>query len=206
MSREPPGCYQPSRCPSSRAANQGQDDASTSLPPDPRLAVVTGSRGSNQSGAPHRRTNSGRFPICAGPALVCPTADAAGPGLSLGSRLGAGSLGQVPPIAGRPNASPICSSSGFLPFRSSRLGFLKGISSDHRAFVETRKGAPTNWAGTPSADDVDLQARFAKGNLGKFTPTITPFLPKINVRPQSRTGWESRPLLLAPWWRKSPPG
>src|SRR5215831_9937753 len=45
-------------------------------------------------------------------------------------------------------------------------GFLKGISSDHLGFAETRKGAPTNWAGTPDGVDVDPHCRFAKCLVG----------------------------------------
>jgi len=41
-------------------------------------------------------------------------------------------------------------------------GFPKGISSDHHWFVETRKGAPTNWVGTPDAPHLEGQVPFAK--------------------------------------------
>jgi hypothetical protein len=41
-------------------------------------------------------------------------------------------------------------------------GFPKGISSDHHRFVETRKGAPTNWVGTPDALHLERQTPFAK--------------------------------------------
>jgi hypothetical protein len=41
-------------------------------------------------------------------------------------------------------------------------GFPKGISSDHHRFVETRKGAPTSWAGTPDALHLEPWTHFAK--------------------------------------------
>ena len=41
-------------------------------------------------------------------------------------------------------------------------GFPKGITSDHHRFVETRKGAPTNWVGTPDALHLEPQTLFAK--------------------------------------------
>src|SRR5262249_9057233 len=62
----------------------------------------------------------------------------------------AGSLGQVGrPFPERPCASPLqqwhrASFPSEIP-----VGFLKGISSVHHRFLETRKGVPTNWAGTP---------------------------------------------------------
>jgi hypothetical protein len=59
---------------------------------------------------------------------------------------------------------------GFPPFRDPGLGYPKGIISDHHEFVGTRKGAPTNWAGTPDAVHLDLQVPLAKGNLRRFTP------------------------------------
>jgi hypothetical protein len=91
-------------------------------------------------------------------------------GLSLGFRLGAGSLGQVAAqLPGRP-ASLHSQQHRFSSLQRSRQGFPKGIISDHHAFVETRKGAPTNWAGTPDAPHLDLRIRFAKGNLGKIHP------------------------------------
>jgi hypothetical protein len=52
-------------------------------------------------------------------------------------------------------------------FQSSQPGFPKGFSSDHHDFAETRKGAPTSWAGTPDALHLDLNTRFAKGILQK---------------------------------------
>jgi hypothetical protein len=49
----------------------------------------------------------------------------------------------------------------------SQAGFLKGINSDHLGFAETRKGAPTNWAGTPDARHLALHPPFAKGFFAK---------------------------------------
>jgi hypothetical protein len=36
-------------------------------------------------------------------------------------------------------------------------------------FLETRKGVPTSWAGTPDAHDLDLYTPFAK-SLSRKTP------------------------------------
>jgi hypothetical protein len=46
-------------------------------------------------------------------------------------------------------------------------GCPKGIGSDHHwlreeRFVETRKGVPTNWAGTPDASHLEHPTGFAK--------------------------------------------
>jgi hypothetical protein len=46
-------------------------------------------------------------------------------------------------------------------------GCPKGISSDHHSlletwFLETRKGVPTNWAGTPDLHHLELPTAFAK--------------------------------------------
>ena len=79
---------------------------------------------------------------------------------------------------------------GFPPFRDPGLGYPKGIISDHHQFVGTRKGAPTNWAGTPDAVDLDLQVRLAKGNLRRFTPKTA--CGTLSGRWRSRTGSESR--------------
>jgi hypothetical protein len=63
---------------------------------------------------------------------------------------GAGSLGQVDrPVTG--TALRVFKSAMASGFFLSELpvGFPKGLSSDHHMFLETRKGVPTNWAGTP---------------------------------------------------------
>jgi hypothetical protein len=76
--------------------------------------------------------------------------------------IGTGSLGQV----GRPVSGPalrVTQSNG-IGFSLSDVppGCPKGISSDHHMFVETRKGVPTNWAGTPDAYYLELPKPFAK--------------------------------------------
>jgi hypothetical protein len=47
-------------------------------------------------------------------------------------------------------------------------GCPKGMSSDHHWFVETRKGVPTNRAGTPDALHLELPAAFAKSLFAKI--------------------------------------
>jgi len=42
------------------------------------------------------------------------------------------------------------------------------MSSDHHWFVETRKGVPTNRAGTPDALHLELPAAFAKSLFAKI--------------------------------------
>jgi hypothetical protein len=75
---------------------------------------------------------------------------------------GAGSLGQV----GRPVSGPalrVNRSNGVgLSLSDVPPGCPKGISSDHHIFLETRKGVPTNWAGTPDAHYLELPNPFAK--------------------------------------------
>jgi hypothetical protein len=93
----------------------------------------------------------------------------AGPGLSLGFRRGAGSLGQVAAHLRTACASLHLQQHRFSSPQSSRLGFPKGITSDHHAFAETRKGAPTNWAGTPDGPHLDLPTRFAKRILSEIS-------------------------------------
>jgi hypothetical protein len=88
-----------------------------------------------------------------------------GAGLSVRSlqTIGAGSLGQVGrPVTG--TALRVFTSATVSGFFLSELpaGFPKGISSDHHRFVETRKGAPTNWVGTPDAFHLEPQTPFAK--------------------------------------------
>ena len=92
--------------------------------------------------------------------------------LSVGRKTSAPAvLDRWPPVAGTARASPHSTNSiGFLPFRDPSLGYPKGIISDHHEFVGTRKGAPTNWAGTPDAVHLDLQVRLAKGNLRDSPP------------------------------------
>jgi hypothetical protein len=41
-------------------------------------------------------------------------------------------------------------------------GCPKGIRSDHHWFLETRKGVPTNWAGTPDTRHLELPGLLAK--------------------------------------------
>ena len=140
--------------PKVHAKQTGQDDASTSLPPETASRPKSGLRGSNQTGA-RKRANSGRFPVYAGPGL----------GLSVRSlqTFGAGSLGQVGrPVPGTAlRAFTFATVSGFFPSELP-AGFPKGISSVHHGFVETRKGAPTSWAGTPDGFYLDLCDSFAK--------------------------------------------
>jgi hypothetical protein len=88
-----------------------------------------------------------------------------GAGLSVRSlqTIGAGSLGQVGrPVTG--TALRVFTSATVSGFFLSELpaGFPKGISSDHHRFVETRKGAPTNWVGTPDALHLEPRVPFAK--------------------------------------------
>jgi hypothetical protein len=77
--------------------------------------------------------------------------------------LGAGSLGQVGrPVPGTAlRVFTFATVSGFF-LSELPAGFPKGISSDHHRFVETRKGAPTNWVGTPDAVHLEPQIPFAK--------------------------------------------
>src|SRR6185437_8484509 len=112
-----------------------------SLPPETASRPRSGLRGSNQTGAPLRT----RIRI-ASPSVQAPLSS----GLSVGSRLGTGSLGQVWPARCRDGLARlhIATASGFF-LLDIPAGFPKGISSAHHGFVETRKGVPTNWAGTP---------------------------------------------------------
>ena len=153
------------------AQRTGQDDYSKSLPPETTLRPQTGLRGSNQTGALCRCANSGRVPVYAGPRR----------GLSVRSlrTIGAGSLGQV----GRPvpgSTSRVFTSTTVTGLFLSELpaGFPKGISSDHHRFVETRKGAPTNWVGTPDALHLERQTPFAKS----FFATIPAKKPEKRVQ------------------------
>lgn len=104
--------------------------------------------------------------------------------------LGAGSLGQVAARFRDSLRVTTSNSIGFPPFRDPGLGYPKGIISDHHEFVGTRKGAPTNWAGTPDAVHLDLQVRLAKGNLRRFTPKTA--CNTLSGRCRFRTGSESR--------------
>ena len=147
------------------AQRTGQDDHSKSLPPETALGPQSGLRGSNQTGALCQCTNSGRVPVYAGPVLEPDLLSQGGAGLSVRSlqTFGAGSLGQV----GRPvpgTALRVFTSATLSGFFLSELpaGFPKGISSDHHRFVETRKGAPTNWVGTPDALHLEPRPPFAK--------------------------------------------
>src|SRR5450756_2648931 len=65
--------------------------------------------------------------------------------------LGAGSLGQVGrPVSG--TSLRVLQANGIgLSLSDVPPGCPKGIRSDHHWFLETRKGVPTNWAGTPDA-------------------------------------------------------
>jgi hypothetical protein len=42
------------------------------------------------------------------------------------------------------------------------------MDSDHHVFIETRKGVPTSWAGTPDAHDLELNGPFAKPLFAKI--------------------------------------
>jgi len=76
--------------------------------------------------------------------------------------IGAGSLGQVSrPVSG-PALRAVQSNGIGLSLSDVPPGCPKGISSDHHMFVETRKGVPTNWAGTPDAHHLELPKPFAK--------------------------------------------
>jgi len=46
------------------------------------------------------------------------------------------------------------------------------MSSDHHSFAETRKGVPTNWAGTPDGCYLDLPVRFAKRHFARILRKI----------------------------------
>jgi hypothetical protein len=105
--------------------------------------------------------------------------------------LGAGSLGQVAArFRDSLRATTSATASVFLPLEIPAWGYPKGIISDHHQFVGTRKGAPTNWAGTPDAVHLDLQFRFAKGNLRRFTPKTA--CNTLSGPCRSRIGSESR--------------
>ena len=125
---------------SSRAANQGRTTFQKPAPRNSFTAVIGSSRFE-----PNWRTfayaNSGRFPVCAGPALVgikrwlSPRHRQSWTGWPARCRDGLARL-------------HIATASGFF-LLDIPAGFPKGISSAHHGFVETRKGVPTNWAGTP---------------------------------------------------------
>jgi hypothetical protein len=74
-----------------------------------------------------------------------------GAGLSLGSRLSAGSLGQVGQSVLGTALRALENDEGFLPFQMSRWGCPKGMNSDHHWFLGTRKGVPTNGPARPIA-------------------------------------------------------
>jgi len=135
--------------------------------PRPRPKPQAGLRGSNQTGA-HRVRKPGPFPRLCWPRFSLPDlTDAGGPGLSLGfRRQRRQSWTGRPSVTGQPCAPshPQCDRVSSFQDPS---GFLKGISSDHLGFAETRKGAPTNWAGTPGAPHLALQTTFAKGFFAK---------------------------------------
>ena len=95
----------------------------------------------------HVCANSGRFPVCAGPI--------AGIKRLAFRAFGTGSLGQVDrPLPDGLTRLTFTMAPGS-PFLDVPAGYPKGISSVHHGFVETRKGVPTNWAGTPDALYVD---------------------------------------------------
>jgi hypothetical protein len=76
--------------------------------------------------------------------------------------LGAGSLGQVGrPVSG--TSLRVLQANGIgLSLSDVPSGCPKGIRSDHHWFLETRKGVPTNWAGTPDVAHLELPTGFAK--------------------------------------------
>ena len=108
------------------------------------------------------------------------------------------------PLPGQPARHHIRNSIGFPPFRDPSLGYPKGIISDHHEFVGTRKGAPTNWAGTPDAVHLDLQVRLPRG-ICEDSPR-KPACNTLSGRCRSRTGSEFRLSPPDPWSRRSPRG
>jgi len=151
----------------------------------------------------YKCANSGRFPVYAGPTFVCPT--------SL-SEVRAGIKPWLAPWrrqsrTGRPLrfrndfAHPaFVTVSGLFPSELP-VGFLKGISSDHHRFAETRKGAPTNWAGTPDASHLGLSKRFAKPFFAIF-PANT----GLSCRSRSKIVTSVPPSRPGPSSTKSPLG
>ena len=125
---------------SSRAANQGRTTFQKPAPRNSVMAAIGSSRFE-----PNWRTfpyaNSDRFPVCAGPTCVgikpwlSPRHRQSWTGWPARCRDGLARL-------------HIATASGFF-LLDIPAGFPKGISSAHHGFVETRKGVPTNWAGTP---------------------------------------------------------
>jgi hypothetical protein len=78
----------------------------------------------------------------------------------------AGSLGQVGRSIYGPALRAFKTNGIGLSLSDVPPGCPKGISSDHRvareAILETRKGVPTNWAGTPDAHYLERPKAFAK--------------------------------------------
>ena len=182
---------------SSRAANRGR---TTSEKPAPRYDVTSqsGLRGSNQIGATSRSRKLGSLPRLCWPLVGIKRSGLCRPSAPAVLDRSAG------PLPGRPCALSIHNGIGLLPFRDPTRA-SKGISSAHHRFLETRKGVPTNWAGTPDAPHLDLYTRFAKGILAKFPrQDVTIGLPVSGLR-RCRTGSGFPPSPRAPWSRKSPP-
>ena len=151
---------------SSRAANQGR---TTFQKPAPRNSV-TAAIGSSRF-EPNWRTfpyaNSDRFPVCAGPTCVgikpwlSPRHRQSWTGWPARCRDGLAHL-------------HIAMASGFF-LLDIPAGFPKGISSVHHGFVETRKGVPTNWAGTPRCALCRPLGAFCQGSFqvpGVFFPKL----------------------------------
>jgi hypothetical protein len=116
---------------------------------------------------------------------------------------GTGSLGQVdrplPDDLTRLTSTTALVSS----FSDVPAGYPKGISSRHHRFVETRKGVPTNWAGTPDATHLNLCRGLAKGLFAKLPAKIDPPY-RATASGRRQRGWGFPPSPLAPSSRKSP--
>jgi len=158
---------------------------------------------------PNWRTLSAQTRV-ASPSMLVPLSFArprsarCGLGLSLGLRRGTGSLGQV----GRPVSGTTLHVHAFVTvsvFFPSELpvGFLKGISSVHHRFAETRKGAPTNWAGTPDAPHLEISKRFAKPFFSNFTAKRCKT--GLSYRPPSKIETSVPPSHRGPSWTISQP-
>ena len=168
-----------------RAGRHFKKPAPRSRPSQP-LRVI---RGSNQTWRSHTATQTrARFPVYAGPAFVVRPAYAGGPGLSLGS-----SPRRRQSWTGRPRHrwKRPCAFNQAMPSSSSLSDFPpgcpKGKNSDHRCFVETRKGVPTSWAGTPDALYLDLYASLAKPFCAR-TRQKSPRIPQLAAEPANRLG------------------
>src|SRR5262245_31283133 len=181
---------------SSRVANRSRT-TSESLPPDTTLQPHSGLEVRTKSAQPFGHAKLGSRPRLCWPLIRIKR--------QVLRTISAGSLGQVAgPLPGQPRALLIHNGIGLLSFRDpTRVS--KGISSAHHRFLETRKGVPTNWAGTPDTPHLDLWTRFAKGNsqgIAKFSKATTSI--PVSGQCRCRTGSGFPPSPLVPWSRKSP--